>query len=275
MARRQDLLVVRELAVDEARHEVDALEVEQDLVAGLGQHELDGVVGVREDPAELAQRPRRDDDRRGFDGIEHIDRPDGDPVVVGSGEGEPTAFELGQDAGEDRPGFVACSREHNLLQGLLEHLLRYARRGALAGGLDRRKLVRVDPLDVCSEPAAAQVQRVQPLQLEVNLLRGGQAPNEVGQQAGRHSRRAVRLDLARHPVGDADLEVRRGQLEAGVLGPEKDIREHGQGASTGDRPGHHGQTARQVLLHDRELHVGLSPSCADVRRGGASPDVPV
>ncbi len=51
VARRQDLLVVRELAVDQARDEVDPVEVEQDLVAGLGEHELHGVVGVGEDPA--------------------------------------------------------------------------------------------------------------------------------------------------------------------------------------------------------------------------------
>ena len=48
--RRQDLLVVRELAVDEAADEVDALEVEQDLVAGLGEDDLDGIVRVGQDP---------------------------------------------------------------------------------------------------------------------------------------------------------------------------------------------------------------------------------
>ena len=47
---RQDLLVVRELAVDQPADEVDALEVEQDLVAARGEHDLDRVVGVGEDP---------------------------------------------------------------------------------------------------------------------------------------------------------------------------------------------------------------------------------
>ena len=47
---RQDLLVVRELAVDQAADQVDPLEVEEDLVAGRGEHDLDRVVGVVEDP---------------------------------------------------------------------------------------------------------------------------------------------------------------------------------------------------------------------------------
>ena len=53
--RRQHLLVVRELAVDQPAHEVDALEVEQDLVPGLGQHDLDRVVGVGQDPRQLVR----------------------------------------------------------------------------------------------------------------------------------------------------------------------------------------------------------------------------
>ena len=89
----------------------------------------------------------------------------------------------------------------------------------------------------------------------------GQRADEVGQQARRHRGRAVGLDLAGDPVGDADLEVGRGQLEAGVLGPEEDVCQHGQGASAGDRPGHDRQAARQVLLHDREFHVGCLQGC--------------
>ena len=58
MGLRQDLLVVGELAVDEPAHEVDALEVEQDLVAGLGEDELDRVVGVGEDRGSSSVRAR-------------------------------------------------------------------------------------------------------------------------------------------------------------------------------------------------------------------------
>ena len=45
-----DLLVVRELAVDEPADQVDALEVEQDLVAPAGEDDLDRVVDVGQDP---------------------------------------------------------------------------------------------------------------------------------------------------------------------------------------------------------------------------------
>ena len=54
---RHDLLVVRELAVDEPADEVDAVEVEQDLVAGRGQDDLDRVVDVGQDPGELVRAP--------------------------------------------------------------------------------------------------------------------------------------------------------------------------------------------------------------------------
>ena len=84
----------------------------------------------------------------------------------------------------------------------------------------------------------------------------GRRADEVGQQPGGHGGRAVGLDLARHPVRDPDLEVGRRELEAGVLGPEEDVGEHGQGAPAGDRPRHHREAAGQVLLHDREFHVG-------------------
>ena len=84
---RQDRLVVRELAVDQPADEVDALEVEQDLVAGLGEHDVDRVVGVAEDPHELVERARRHDDAGVADRIEDRDRLDRDAVVVGGGEG--------------------------------------------------------------------------------------------------------------------------------------------------------------------------------------------
>ena len=67
------------------------------------------------------------------------------------------------------------------------------------------------------------------------------------------------LDLAGDPVGDPDLEVRRGQLEAGVLGLEQDVGQDRQRAPVGDGAADDRQAARQVLLHDREFHVGFTP----------------
>ena len=97
------------------------------------------------------------------------------------------------------------------------------------------------------------------VELEVDPLAARQRAHEVGEEPGRHGRRAVRLDLAGHPVGDADLEVRRRQLQPAVLGPEQDVGQHRQRAPAGDRATDDRQAAGQVLLHDRELHVGCTP----------------
>ena len=194
-----DLLVVRELAVDEPADEVDAVEVEQDLVAAAGQDDLDRVVDVGQDPGELVERAGRDDDARLRDGVEDRDGLDRDPVVVGRGERQLVALEPGQDAGQDRPGLVAGGREGRLGQGPAEDVLGDPGRRPLAGRPDRRELVGVDALDVGLEPAAAQVQDVAGLELEVDPLARRQRVDQVGQELGRDGRRAVGLDLARAP----------------------------------------------------------------------------
>ena len=68
------------------------------------------------------------------------------------------------------------------------------------------------------------------------------------------------LDLAGHPVGDPDLEVRGRQLEPGVLRLQEHVGQDGQGAAARDGAADHGQAAGQVLLHDRESHVGFTPA---------------
>ena len=160
VALRHDLLVVRELAVDQPADEVDAVEVEQDLVAAAGEDDLDRVVDVGQDPGQLVERPGRDDDARLGDGVEDRDRLDRDPVVVGGGERQLVALEPGQDAGQDRPRLVAGGRERRLGEGPAQDVLGDPRRRPLAGGADGRELVGVDALDVGLEPAAAEVERV-------------------------------------------------------------------------------------------------------------------
>ena len=157
---RQDLLVVRELAVDEPADEVDALEVEQDLVAAAGEDDLDRVVGVGQDPRQLVERPGRDDDARLRDGIEDRDGLDRDPVVVGRGERQRDRPRTGRGR---RSGSGAPRRwrpRRSSRRGPAQDVLGDPRRRSLAGGLDRRELVRVDALDVRLEAAAAEVERV-------------------------------------------------------------------------------------------------------------------
>ena len=157
-----DLLVVRELAVDEPADEVDPVEVEEDLVAAAGEDDLDRIVDIGEDPRELVEGSSRDDDARLGDRVEDRDGLDRDPVVVGGRERQLVALELGQDAGQDRPGLVARRGEGRLGQGPAQDVLGDPGRRSLAGRADRRELVGVDALDMGLEPPAPQVERVAP-----------------------------------------------------------------------------------------------------------------
>ena len=125
-----------------------------------GEDDLDRVVDVGQDPGELVERPRRDDDARLGHGVEDRDGLDRDPVVVGGGEGQLVALELGEDAGQDRARLVARGRERGLGQGPAQDVLGDPRGRPVAGGLDGRELVGVDALDVRLEPAGLDVERV-------------------------------------------------------------------------------------------------------------------
>ena len=160
VARRHDLLVVRELPVDEPADEVDALEVEQDLVARRGQDDVDRVVDVGQHAGQLVEGPGRDDDARLRDRVEDRDRLDRDPVVVGGRERQLVALEPGQDAGQDGSRLVRCRGEGRLGQGAAKDVLGDPGRRSLAGGLDGRELVGIDALDVGLEAAAAEVERL-------------------------------------------------------------------------------------------------------------------
>ena len=209
--------------------------------------------------AQLVEGACRDDDARLRDGVEDRDGLDRDPVVVGGGERQLVALEPRQDAGQDRSRLVAGGREGGLRERPAQDVLGDPGRRPLAGGADGRELVGVDALDVGLEPSALQVEDVARLEREVDPLAARQRVDEVGQELGRDRRRAVGLDLAGHPVGDPDLEVGRRQLEAGVLGLEQDVGEDRQRAPVGHGPTDDRQAARQVLLHDREFHVGFTP----------------
>jgi hypothetical protein len=134
-------------------------------------------------------------------------------------------------------------------------------RRSFAGRPDRRELVRVDALDVRLEPTTAKVQDVAGLEIQVDPVARWQGVDEIGQELGRHRRRAVGLDLARDPVGDPDLEVRGGQLEPGIFRLEQDVGQDRQRAPVGNGAADDRQAACQVFLHDRKFHVGLTPRC--------------
>src|SRR5207247_10528819 len=87
-------------------------------------------------------------------------------------------------------------------------------------------------------------------------LRGRQGSDEIGEELRRNGRPAVSIDLAGNPVRDPDLQVRRGELETGILGPDQDVGKDRERAASGDRPAGHSEAASEVLLHDGQLHVG-------------------
>ena len=159
-----DLLVVRELAVDQPADQVDPVEMEQDLVAACRQDDLDRVFDVGQDPGQLDEGARRDDHAGLRHWIKDRDGLDRDAVVVGRGEGHLVALEAGQDAGQDRPRFIGGRGEDGFRQRPAQRVLGDPGGRPLAGRADRGELVGIDTLDVGLESAAAQVQRVAGLQ---------------------------------------------------------------------------------------------------------------
>ena len=192
-------------------------------------------------------------------GSSTVDRLDGDAVVVGRGESQLVALELGQDTGQDRSGLVRGSGERHLAEGLPQDVLGHPGRRPLAGRRNGRELLGVDTLDTRLEPPGLDVQRLLGLELEIDPLVGRQPGDDVGQQPGRHGHRAAGIDLARHPVRHPDLEIGGGQLEAAVLGSEQDVVQDRKRAPGRDGAADDLETAGQVLLHDREFHVGFTP----------------
>ena len=113
---------------------------------------------------------------------------------------------------------------------------------------------------MCLEASRPDPQRVLVLDLEVDPLACRQAGHDVGDEPGRHGQGPVDLDLAGNPRGDADLEVRGGEAQPAILGPQEDVRQHWQARPGAHRPAHQGESARQVLLHQGQLHDGCAPA---------------
>ncbi len=115
----EELLVVRELAVDPPARQPHAAGPEHDVVLLHGElHRL----GAATDPRELLERSRRDDrlelgQRAGKRGL-----LDGQPVGVRRGHDELARLEAHEDARENRAALVARRRATDPRDGLEEHL---------------------------------------------------------------------------------------------------------------------------------------------------------
>ena len=109
------------------------------------------------------------------------------------------------------------------------------------------------------EPAGLNVKRLLSLEFEIDALVGRQAGHYVSQQPRRYGHRAARVDLARHPIRHPYLEICGSQLEAPVLRSKKDVVQDRQCAPGRDGAADDLETTSQVLLHDREFHVRITP----------------
>ena len=92
------------------------------------------------------KRSRGNDDARLLDRIEHGQRFDGDPVVVGRGQRQLVALESGQDSGQDGPGLIRCGSERHFAKSLPQNVLGDSSRRPFAGRGDRRELLGIEAL---------------------------------------------------------------------------------------------------------------------------------
>ena len=254
--RGDELVVVRERALDELRHHLDVVPLEQHLGALRVDAHLHGQGRIADEAGEFAQGPRRHDHldrlrRR----LLQLDIGHGQAEAVGGGEGEPRAVALHVDAGQHRPRIIAGGGELHPFDGPAERLrvephghavpdLRHAREVGRVHGVDGR----IVPRALDAELAA--VRR----RLERNGG-GRQVRHEVADQAGRHGRRARLIHLRAHPGDDRDIEVRRGEPELAVLGLEEDVRDDRDGGPGGHGPADDGEAALEVFLEDLDFHV--------------------
>jgi hypothetical protein len=255
---RDDRLVVRELSLDQPADEIDPLHVEQDLALVRRHGDLDRCFGVGQDSHQLGVGSTRhhDHDFRRYRAIE-LHGPHRDPIVVGGGERHRVPVEPGQHAGQDRPALVRRGGEDDLAERLAQDAGVDGGGGRLTDGGNHRELVRLDALDARAVVATGQLQgAVLRRQHELDAL-VRQRGHQVGEQLGRHGDLALFGDLARDPAVDPDLQVRRRQLEAGVLRLEQHVRQHRQRGAAAHRAAHRLETTSQVLLHHRDIHADL------------------
>ena len=129
---RDELLVVREIALDEPRGDLGARRAEHDVA--LAQHDLD--LAVAGEPLHFGEALGRDEDLLAL--LEHahaLEVPDCQPVRVGRDQAQPAAVRGEQHAGEDRPQVVLRCGPHDLPQRRRER--RRVDRDALAVGRAR------------------------------------------------------------------------------------------------------------------------------------------
>ena len=246
-----ELLVVREVALDQARRDFGARRAEHDVA--LPQHHLDLAVAGKS--LHFGETLGRDENALAF--LEHahaLEVADCEPVRVGGDEAEAAAVRSEQHTREDRPQVVFRRGSYDLTQCRRER-----------GRVDR------DPLPVGGREARVVLGRLQaqrrrePARGHDRLVAGDrhqhrarlEPANNLADQLGNH-RHALLFDFGgdRHAVGD--LEVGSDELESGLArGDPQILQDRQRATSARDGPlGRRHRLGEGVTLAP-ELHQGL------------------
>jgi hypothetical protein len=224
-----DLLIVREIAVNQLRHQHNVGELEEYLVAGGGDGDDDRLFLLAADAPQFDQRPGGDDNAKGIgDGLGQRDGAHREAEPVGGGQRELRVLELCQDAGEDRAALVGGGGEGNLLNRRAQHVWLDGDASFTLWHRHDGELLRVNALDVRLTAASVQVECLRAHdQFHIHLLRR-QRIDQVNECASRNGSRSLVLHLGPDPAVDADFQVGGGKFEPSGVGRQEHVAEHRQ-----------------------------------------------
>ena len=254
---RQQLAVVRELAVDQPRGEHDAADREDDLVGAHGDAQRLGVL-VLDDPGELLQRPRRHVGLEGA-GQRRLELGLLDAQAVGVGRDHPQLVAGGrdEDAGQHRARLVARGRAGDLGRPC-RRTPRPAPRRIAVGLREGREVLEPQRADVEGRGAAEDLDvLLDGPQLERDLV-AGQRADDVHDQPRRQDDRALADDLAVEGDAQADLHVGGPELDAVLGGEQLHAGERLDRAAGGRRAGDGLQLSEERVAPSGDLHAAAA-----------------
>ena len=259
---RDELLVVRELALDQPRGDLGTRRAERDLA--LAEHDLD--LTVAGEPLHLREALRRDEHLLTLG--QHADAAKithREPVGVGCDESEAAGLRREQHTGEDRSQVVLRRGPNHLSQRTGERRRVDAHTLALTDP-EARVLLRGLQAQRRGEAAARDVGLVVDGDGDGALL---ELAHDLAEQL-RDDGHTGLVDLRRHPDPVRDLEVGADELDPVGVGGDPEVGQHRERTrATGDGPLHRGDgfgegvplasgTSLQFSCHSREKVLSSS-----------------
>ena len=150
VARRDDLAVVGELTLDDPRHQVRLVGMEDDLALVWGHQDVHRlVVVVLEDPRDLEEALRRDDHLDGWiDAVEEACVTHREPVGIRGGHRHHLAGERREDSGQDGTRVVGRRDEGDFADHPPQRRLSHPGRRLVGNLRDDRELFSIHAFDV-------------------------------------------------------------------------------------------------------------------------------